>query len=159
MRTSVAALAVIRRHRQGQPEYLASWNQAWGRFHFLGGHKHDHESFRQCLIREAGEELGLTLDRDFRLDDQPLAHLEYTAFSRSAQVETAYTIELFGMDLDNAEAPPRAPVLVRWLREGEIAAGRCHDGLPISDTMHLLLERGGLWASPPVHVLADPKTS
>jgi 8-oxo-dGTP pyrophosphatase MutT (NUDIX family) len=125
----------------------------------VGGHKHDHESFRQCLIREAGEELGLTLGRDYRLDEQPLAHLEYTAFSRSAQVETDYTIELFGMDLADADTPLRAPVPVRWLSEREIAAGSCHDGLPISFTMYLLLHRAGLLAPPPVSALADPKTS
>ena len=59
MRQSIAAFAVIRRDERGQTLWLAQWNPKWGAYHFVGGHKRPEETFRECLVREIGEELHL----------------------------------------------------------------------------------------------------
>src|SRR5262249_10543528 len=111
MRTSTAAMALIRRESAGGPEWLTQWNEGWQSFHLVGGHRAEGESFRECCARELSEELGLCAGADVRLGDAPAAHLEHVAFSRSAGVETAYTVELFDAELiteharRNAAAP------------------------------------------------------
>ncbi len=78
MRTSVAAFGLFRRDAgRGRVEYLAQWNDGWNAFHFVGGHKRDHESFRACCVREIGEELGLAEDRDFRVATERRNHIRY----------------------------------------------------------------------------------
>jgi molecular chaperone DnaJ len=59
MRQSVAAVALIRRSEAGQALWLAQWNPHWRRYNFVAGHKRPDESFRQCVVRELAEELGL----------------------------------------------------------------------------------------------------
>ena len=75
--------------------WLAQWNPKWERYHFVSGHKRANESFRECMIREVGEELNLREDIEFTVAADPLARVEFEAWSESAEVETSYTMELF----------------------------------------------------------------
>ena len=86
-RQSIAAAALIRRTEAAQVLWLARWSRSWKRFHLVGGHKHDEESFRECLVREIGEELGLVEDADYEMAAVPTAHLEFTAWSEGAKEE------------------------------------------------------------------------
>jgi 8-oxo-dGTP pyrophosphatase MutT (NUDIX family) len=147
MRRSIAALALIERDRNGRNEWLAQWNSHWQRFHLVGGHKRGEESFRECVIREIEEELGLRDGVEISVAARPKAHLEFVAW---AQTETAYTMELFEARFrglaacEKVEANPQN----RWLSEAEIRAGRCADGRPVSPTMRqLLAELNGSGAS------------
>jgi 8-oxo-dGTP pyrophosphatase MutT (NUDIX family) len=146
MRTSIAAFALIRRQQDGRTQYLARWNENWRRFHFVGGHKDEEESFCQCLVREVQEEMGLCPDRDFQVAAEPLAHLEYPAFSESAGVQTTYTVELFPVNLLVPDPALRDDRL-RWLSEVEIRTGNCADGQPVSEAMHRVLHHVGLLGS------------
>jgi 8-oxo-dGTP pyrophosphatase MutT (NUDIX family) len=145
MRHSQAAQALVRRRAAGRTEYLAQWNQKWQSLHLVGGHRNEGESFRDCLCRELHEELGLRPETDYRLPEQPFAHLEYTAFSKAAGEETAYVMELFEVELAPAAAarissdPANA-----WVSEAEVLAGRAADGRAVSATTRLLLEKAGL---------------
>ena len=51
MRTSIAALALIRRVEPRA--WLAQWNEHWEALSFIGGHVHEGESFRDACEREA----------------------------------------------------------------------------------------------------------
>src|SRR5262245_472085 len=99
MRQSIAGLALIRRQQDGRTLWLAQWNPKWQRYNFVSGHKRPDESFRDCVVREVGEELGLSAGTDFHAAAEPLAHLEYTDWSESARQETAYVMELFEVRL------------------------------------------------------------
>jgi len=149
MRTSVAAVALIRRQCEGRTLWLAQWNEHWQHYHFVGGHKRPGESFRECLVREMAEELHLREGADY-VATGPVAHLEYTAWSRSTEVETAYTMELFEVRLAAEEARRKvdSDPSNRWLTEEEIAGQRCGDGQPASETMALLLRKSGVWPEP-----------
>lgn len=148
MRQSLAAFALIRRENASGALWLAQWNGNWNRFNFVGGHKRSHESFRECVIREVAEELEIVAGPDCVVSEHPLAHLEYVAWSRSANEETAYSVELFDVRLVNGEAAHRvdAQPANRWLTESEIAAQKSSDGLEVSETMSLLLTKAGLWS-------------
>ncbi len=143
MRQSIGAVALIRRQRGGQTEWLARWNDKWQCYHFVSGHRRPNESFRQCLLREVGEELRLREGEDFAVGTEPLARFQYPGWSGSAQAETLYTTELFEVELTGegtpqaVEADPRN----RWLTEAEIRARACEGGQPVSGTMALLLTR------------------
>lgn len=137
MRTSFAALAIIRRRQSGTPQWLVQWNEGWQCLALIGGHKHTDESFRECIVREVMEELHLENNTNFRAAAEPLAHLEYTAWSARAQAETAYAVELFAVELigSGAEQHVAADPDNRWITAEEIAAGRTADGKSISDTL------------------------
>lgn len=134
MRQSVAAIALICREQDGQTQWLAQWNDAWGALSFVGGHKNDDESFRECLIREIKEELGLVGERQMLVSAAPVKHLEYSDFSQRAGEETDYTIELFNVSLigDGVWEMVDANSANRWLTEDKIMACRTHDGRPVS---------------------------
>jgi 8-oxo-dGTP pyrophosphatase MutT (NUDIX family) len=148
MRQSAAAVALIRRQNDGQTLWLAQWNPRWQKYHFVSGHKRPDETFLQCMVRELGEELGLEEGTGFRVAAEPLAHLEYTAWSESAGAETRYTLELFEVELVGAVAQQRvdADPANRWLTREEIRLERCEDGKPVSPTMARLLPKAGLTA-------------
>jgi 8-oxo-dGTP pyrophosphatase MutT (NUDIX family) len=150
VRQSTAAAALIRRTRPGGGvEWLTNWNEGWGALHLVGGGREPGESFRECCEREVAEELGLTPGVDFRVADARTAHLEYTAESRRAGVTTAYTIELFGVDLlsDAARAKIDADPECRWVTEAEVRALAAADGRAISPTTPHLLTLAGLLPS------------
>jgi 8-oxo-dGTP pyrophosphatase MutT (NUDIX family) len=145
MRKSEAALAVIRRARDSGSRWLALWNAKWDAFHFVGGHRHPGETFRECMVREISEELGLRDGTDCRVEPAPLAHLDYTAWSNHARVDTEYAMELFAVELfEHAERSLDSNPSVRWLTDDEIRLERCQDGRPVSPTMGFLLARAEL---------------
>src|SRR5262249_26592195 len=104
MRQSYAGVALIRRHQETQTLWLAQWNPHWHAFNYVAGHKRSEESFRDCVAREVSEELGLCQGTEFEVAEEPLAHLEYTAWSESARAETGYTAEVFAVELTGALA-------------------------------------------------------
>jgi 8-oxo-dGTP pyrophosphatase MutT (NUDIX family) len=142
MRKSEASLAVIRRPRDGGSRWLALWNVKWDAFHFVGGHRHPGETYRDCMVREILEETGLRDGIDCHVEPGPLAHLDYTAWSNHARADTEYTMELFAVDLDeHAERALEGNPSVRWLTDDEIRSERCRDGRPVSPTMGFLIAR------------------
>ena len=149
LRRSEASAALICKCNEKQTRWLTRWNRSWQCYHFVGGHKHDDETFRQCLVREIREELALLLDRDFALAAEPRARAEFVTWSDSAQTETQYVIELFDVRLVNGSdsAFAGSDDGVRWLTEQEIRNKFCADGKPISSTMTRLLEEIG-WKCP-----------
>lgn len=146
MRASIGAFALFRRAAAGgRLEYLAQWNEGWHAFHFVGGHKRDEESFRDCCVREVSEELGLVEGCGFHVAPERRSHLRYIHWSERAQNATAYTIELF-----DAELLSPAAVCVdsdannRWLTGSDIHAGCCRDGRAVSATMLRILSLAGI---------------
>jgi isopentenyldiphosphate isomerase len=146
MRQSIASVALIRRQQNGRTIWLAQWNPRWQKYHLVSGHKRPEETFRECVIREIGEELGLQEGIEFRLPAKPLAHLEYMAWSGSAGEETAYTMELFEVELIGSTARQKVDTDPhnRWLTDEEIRSEKCHDGQAVSPTMSRLLSSSGL---------------
>jgi 8-oxo-dGTP pyrophosphatase MutT (NUDIX family) len=144
MRKSQAALALICRQGPAGTEYLVQWNAKWQALHLVGGHRRPDESFRDCLVRELAEEIGLA-PGDGRVAERPFAHMEYRAFSRSAGVETLYVIELFEVELSAAvlDAVAADPVNA-WVEPHTIREGRAADGRAVSATVRLLFEKAGL---------------
>lgn len=140
-RRSVAAVALIRRRQGAQTLYLAQWNPNWRALHLIAGHKHPDEAFRGCLIREIGEELGLTEATEFIASDRPLARLEFDAQSASVGQMTSYTMDVFEVEVigDSALAKVEANPENRWVTEAEIGAGGCEDGTRISPTTRRIL--------------------
>ena len=145
MRKSVASIALIRREAETQTLWLAQWNESWNSFRFVGGDKHDDESFRECLIRKIAEELGLHEGRDVHVASAPLEHLGYTEVSRSTGEPTEYIIELFDVALKGSgtcsmiDANPAN----RWLSEPEIMADACNDDRPINSAPKRFLNQLG----------------
>lgn len=148
MRSSVSALALIRRQRDGHTEWLAQWNERWQCFHFVGGHKLSAETFRDCVSREVAEELRLAADTEFTVASDPAAHLEYVAWSRTAGEQTEYTVELFDVRLIGPAAGETIAARPenRWLTEREIEREQTDDGLAVSRTMALLMTEARLWS-------------
>ncbi len=146
MRNSVAAIALIQWQAGGQTKWLARWNDNWNAFSFVGGHKHPQESFRDCLLREVAEELGLEPEADFLIAEKAHSHLEYVAWSDGERAETAYTMELYTLELtgDFSHEKIDGDPANRWLDPAEIQSSRTTDGRPISGTMALLLQMAGL---------------
>jgi len=141
LRKSIASVALICRQWNGEVRWLARWNKNWGCYNFVGGHKHDDETFRECVIREICEELELEEDRDFRVGAAPQVHVNYVAWSESAETETLYSIDLFPVELrgETARRTLASATNVRWLGRDEILGQECADGKPVSPTMKRLL--------------------
>lgn len=141
LRESVASIALICRKWDGHLWWLARWNRNWDCYNFVGGHKHDDETFRECVIREIGEELGLEEGRDFRVDADPVTHLDYVAWSEKSRSDTHYSMDLFPVELRGEEARKTlaGSANLSWLSRGEILAQECADGKPVSPTMTRLL--------------------
>ena len=142
LRQSVAAFALIRREDRGQDLWMAQWNPHWKSYNFVGGHKRDDESFRECVIREVSEELRLNEGQDFTVPAEPLAHLEYVDWSENAREDTAYTVELFDVQLAGRVALDviASNAANRWLTSAEIERGTTRDGQLVSRTMRRLLQ-------------------
>jgi 8-oxo-dGTP pyrophosphatase MutT (NUDIX family) len=139
LRRSEGGIALIQRTIGGKSEWLAQWNENWGSFFFVGGHRHEKEIFHECVIREIEEELGLSA-QECPVANQPGHHLEYRAVSRSANELTNYTMELF-------EAHPTQDGLKKiaddtankWLDETEIRRLEAYDGRAVSISMMVIL--------------------
>lgn len=142
MRQSTAAFAVITRDNNGVREWLAQWNRAWNAYNLVGGHRHEDESYRECLIREIEEELGFELSTDYEIVGVTSLPVEYTAWSERAKEDTQYHMELFPVILT-----PDALVRVennpdnRWLTWKEIESDRTNDGRPVSPTLMRLVKQ------------------
>jgi 8-oxo-dGTP pyrophosphatase MutT (NUDIX family) len=149
-RQSVAAFAVIRRSISDDVQWLAQWNAKWRALAIVGGHKRPNESFRECAIREVAEELGIVAGVDFWVQESPLAHLQYVAWSRSANEDTSYCVELFDTTLltEAALRKVNSNPLNAWLTIREIAALKTDQGRSISETIQLLLSKAKLWPEP-----------
>lgn len=145
MRESIGAVAIISREGPNGTEWLARWNSNWNSYGLVGGHKRDSESFRECIVREIHEELGLTEDRGVCIAPEPVADLHYTAWSERAKAETAYTLEVFHVDLQDIAflGEILENMNCRWLTASEIRGRSCKDGTSISSTIQLVLEKIG----------------
>jgi 8-oxo-dGTP pyrophosphatase MutT (NUDIX family) len=99
MRQSEAAVSLIHRVQEGQTFWLAQWNPNWRRFHFVSGHRRAEESFRECLVREIAEELGLREGADYQVLQAHPAQLDFFDFSESSRAETRYIMGLFNVQL------------------------------------------------------------
>lgn len=159
MRNSVAAIALIQREADGQTQWLARWNGSGKAFSFVGGHKKEHETFRECLIREIAEELGLEPEADFRVAEKAHSHLEYVGWSDGARAQTAYTMELYPLELtgDFSHEKIASDADNRWLNPSEIQSARTTDGKAVSGTMALLLEMAGLLEKAPPNSSEDSR--
>lgn len=134
LRQSQAAAAVICARREGSLQWLVRWNNKWRCYHLVGGHREAGESFRDCLIREVKEELSLCEGDDFFVGKEPLAHLEYEAWSESHGEQTLYIVELFAVKIADLDGLLRAGQRedIRWATRSRIEDGRFADGLPIA---------------------------
>lgn len=141
-RESLGGCAYLREERDGVPVYLANWNPGWKAWTWVGGHKHDDESFRDCVIREVQEELGLTPEVDYTVSPPERKRLEIVAMSASAGEPTNYVLVWHDVRLVSEAARHKLAVdpQVRWLTEREIINLRTADGQPVSSTMLKLLE-------------------
>jgi hypothetical protein len=143
LRRSEGGIALFQRTLGGKTQWLAQWNEGWRAFFFIGGHRRNGETFRECVVREIGEELGPTAS-DCRVATRPAHHLEYLARSNSADELTAYTMELFETQLaPQTLAAVEQDTQNRWLTEEEIRRLEAHDARPVSVTMLLLLSLAG----------------
>jgi len=142
-RQSEASVALICRIEQGQPRWLARWNKNWKCFYFIGGHKHDDETFLECLKREMQEELSVSAGTHYTVSDTPIACIDYLAESGSTGVETQYILQVFDVHFldDAAEKEIDSPQEIRWMTENEIRACRSTNGQVISETMVYVLAR------------------
>ena len=135
-------------------------NESWQRYSLVGGHKREDETFRECLIREIREELGLTEGVHFHAGAEPVARLEFEAWSERAREQTAYTFEVVPVALTPPDAKPAAGsdtggsanvgealqlidanAANRWLSRQEIAAGRTSEGRLVSEILQQVLDR------------------
>jgi len=139
-RQSEAAVAVITREEQGKKSWLVQWNENWGRYYLVGGHREDGEAGTECLERELREELELE-PADYQaepLRDKPLKYMDWSV---SAWRDTDYTVWPFRVTLsDKAVDRIHENAANRWATKDEILSERCEDDKPVSPTTRKTLE-------------------
>ena len=138
LRVSTASVALISRESQsGSRLWLAQWNSHWQAYNFISGHVEEGETFRECLMREIEEELGLHNESDYSLPDSPDSILEFDETSARTSSLTHYVLALFTVTLIGECALERIALNPRnrWLNESEIEAGVASDGKAVSDLM------------------------
>ena len=140
-RTSTASPAIIQRNGAQGSEWLAQFNEGWGRYFLVGGHEKAGETAVECLIREVQEELKLTVNEK-RLT--PLEFEPYDAWSTSAWRDTHYDVSAFALTLGDDEIEDVRKAENRWLTADEINCERCTDGKLISPTMRAVLTAMGM---------------
>ena len=136
MRHSRGALAKITHVGEGGCLWLLRWNRKWESYALIGGHLEPGETYRECLLREIHEEIGLKAD-DLCVSMEPIETLSYVAFSKRANEETQYTLLLFDAVI-HEEARSDLSLhddTLRWVSAAEIEARRTHDGKGISDVV------------------------
>ena len=133
-RQSQAAVAVITRQDRGTTRWLVQWNEHWGRYYLVGGHREDGEAGTQCLERELREELNV---EPAGYESEPIGTepLRYTAWSVSAWRDSDYTVWPFRVTLSpEAVAQVGRDSANRWITQAEIRGERCEDDKPVSPT-------------------------
>lgn len=147
MRTRSAAFALITRVHGQQIEYLTRWDGRLKRLHLIGGRKSADapESFRDCLIRGAGESLDLRSPDELDVAAHPTAHLRFEAPSEATGEPTAYEIAVYEATLRDAQVKARIGSNSSnfWIDSGRIVSGLAADGRPVSNTMRLILGKAG----------------
>lgn len=144
LRESQAAVALVRTRTPSGWAYLCQWSDSWHALHFVGGHREPGETFRECAAREVTEELLITAD-EFEVSAEPLARLEYVAFSESAGVPTWYVMAVFPTRLtaDAVRAAEGRPEN-GWVAVADARRGATADGRRVSPTVSLILGKLGL---------------
>lgn len=143
MRVSEAALALITRiNAQGETEYLTQWNEAWQAYSLVGGHVEAGETFRECCVREAEEELKLLSKSDFRVASEAVgATYEYDDVSKAAGVMTHYRIQLFSIQILTDEAAVKIDCNPEncWLTSSEVFTKIHRSGKAVADQVERVL--------------------
>lgn len=145
MRKRSASIALIRRIRVRQMEYLFQWNNDLNRLHFIGGERGQQESFHECVMRSTRAALKLQSADGLKMASHAVAHLRFDAPSESTGELTAYDIAVYEGTLtdqstnDHVNANPDNC----WIDGGGILAGRSADGRRVSETMRLVLGKAG----------------
>lgn len=140
-RTSTASVSLISRDGENGPEWLAQYNESWGRYFLIGGHQESGETPLDCLLRELHEEIGATPEDITATEPMKL---QFTAWSTGAWELTDYMISSFSVTLsDDAVQRANDQAENRWLSESEICRQCCNDGKFISSTMHRVLVETG----------------
>lgn len=139
LRRSEGGVALIERTVSGKREWLVQWNDRCQAFFFVGGHRNEGETFRECVVREIEKKLGLT-PAECGVENHPAHHFQYPAISSSTRELTDYTMELFNThpDLRITERIASNPHN-KWLDETEIRRLEAYDGRPVSVSVRLLL--------------------
>lgn len=142
MRESQAAVVLIREQHDAGWRYLCHWSDSWNALHFVGGHREPSETFRECAVREAQEELGIG-PAEIVVEEQPLGRLEYVTFSVSAGVQTFYVIEVFYAAVDATLCHQITLFRPRnhWVSREEIRNGFTLKGLKVSITTDIILTK------------------
>jgi 8-oxo-dGTP pyrophosphatase MutT (NUDIX family) len=147
LRKSEAGLALITRTVAGKTEFLCQFHEKTRGYFLVGGHREDGESFRDCVIREVGEELNLT-SNDFHVASQPRSALTYMARSRSTGIDTEYFFELFDVQIgDRSLTKIESEPNNRWLSAEEILEMRLHRSQSVSPDLRRILIQSGIIAA------------
>lgn len=148
LRHSEGAVALIRgTDRYGRAGWLAQWNEGWGAFALIGGHREDGETFAQCVDREVREELGLAAGGPAGFTVGAALPLTYVAWSRSAACYTDYELHTFDVTLDPARqkavVDAEKELHLRFLTPEEVSNEQTTDGRKVSETVWVLLRLAG----------------
>jgi 8-oxo-dGTP pyrophosphatase MutT (NUDIX family) len=149
LRQSEGGIAFIRGlDRNGRAGWLAQWNEGWGGYFLIGGHREPDESFSQCVAREIREELNvLAGEADGFTVGSALHPLKYVAWSQRAGQYTDYEMHAFDVTLSQprhaALAAAEDALKLRWLSDAEISGHQAADGRRVSETAHVLLRLAG----------------
>ncbi|MDA1043947.1 MAG: NUDIX hydrolase [Verrucomicrobia bacterium] len=120
----------------GASQWFVRWNRKWEYYALIGGHLEPGETYRECLLREIREEIGLQ-GNAIRVAEAPVETLSYVAFSKRANEETRYTLCLFDVRIPQATCAAVAEQddRLRWVSGAEIESGHTRDGKEISDVV------------------------
>ncbi len=143
-RQSRAAVAITSREERGRKLWLVQWNEHWGRYYLVGGHREDQEAGTECLARELREELDVG-PTDYQAEPIGADPLKYTDWSVSAWQDSDYAVWPFRVRFlaDTTVARISKQPGNRWVSAEEIDSERSKDGRPISPTTRKTLQRVG----------------
>ena len=137
---SEGGIALITKEVNGETQYLAQWNEKWKAFFFVGGHREEGESFRECVVREVCEELELE-ENDFQVSKEPVRTHEYKAVSKRTETLTSYNHKIFDVAITGTLAENSINL---WLTKECLLRGEANDGRAISPTLQMhIFDHGG----------------